>query len=155
MAQKVGHDLVIDVGDWEATVVVDGEGTPTAIALRADPRSLRVLDGRGSAKPLTGRDRDEIHSAIDRKILRGHPIVFESSGTELAAGRLEVRGELTIAGSARSVTFQLELSGDGRVTGTLPVIQSQWGITPYRAFMGALKVRDHVEVVLDANLPCS
>ena len=60
-----------------------------------------------------------------------------------------------MAGSSRSVSFELELSGDGRVTGTLPVIQSQWGIKPYRAFMGALKVRDDVEIVLDAYLPSS
>jgi hypothetical protein len=35
----------------------------------------------------------------------------------------------------------------------LPVTQSEWGIKPYRALMGALKVRDTVEVVLDASLP--
>jgi hypothetical protein len=33
------------------------------------------------------------------------------------------------------------------------VTQSEWGIKPYRAFMGALKVRDTVEIVLDARLP--
>jgi polyisoprenoid-binding protein YceI len=155
MAQKVGHDLIINVGDWEATVVVDDWGAPTAVALQADPRSLQVLEGRRGAKPLTDRDRADIQTTIVEKILRGQSIVFESSGTELADGRLQVRGELTIAGSARSVTVELELSRDGRVIGTLRVIQSQWGIKPYRAFMGALKVRDDVEVVLDANLPSS
>lgn len=155
MAQKIGHDLIFDVGDWEATVVVDDEGAPTAVALQADPRSLQVLEGRRGVKPLTDRDRDEIQTTIAEKILRGQSIGFESSGADLADGRLEVRGELTIAGRARSVSFELELSGDGRVIGTLPVIQSQWGIKPYRAFMGALKVRDDVEVVLDATLPSS
>jgi polyisoprenoid-binding protein YceI len=66
---------------------------------------------------------------------------------------LVVHGELTIAGSTRPATFELELGDDGRVTGTLPVTQSEWGIKPYRAFMGALKVRDTVEIVLDARLP--
>jgi polyisoprenoid-binding protein YceI len=72
---------------------------------------------------------------------------------EVADGRLVVHGELTIAGSTRPATFELELGDDGRVTGTLPVTQSEWGIKPYRAFMGALKVRDTVEIVLDARLP--
>jgi polyisoprenoid-binding protein YceI len=155
LAQSVGHDLVIDVGQWEATVEVDDHGTPAAITLSADPRSLRVRDGRRGVKPLTEQDRGDIHSAIDRKILRGDPIAFQSSSIELAAGRLEVRGELTIVGSARSVTFELELSGDGRVSGTLHLAQSGWGIKPYRAFMGALRVRDDIEVVLDASLPSS
>jgi len=40
-----------------------------------------------------------------------------------------------------------------RVSGTLPVTQSEWGIKPYRAFMGALKVRATVEIVVDVRLP--
>ena len=63
--------------------------------------------------------------------------------------------EQHVATCRRHRGLELELSGDGRVTGTLPVIQSQWGIKPYRAFMGALKVRDDVEIVLDAWLPSS
>ena len=31
--------------------------------------------------------------------------------------------------------------------------QSEWGIKPYRGLMGALKVRDTIEVVLDVTLP--
>jgi YceI-like domain len=155
LAQRVGHDLVIDVGQWEATVEVDDRGTPTAIALHADPRSLRVRDGRGGVKPLTDSDRADIHSVIDGKILRGQSIGFQSSGIELAASLLQIQGELTLAGSTRSVTFELELSGDGRISGTLHLAQSQWGIKPYHAFMGALKVRDDIEVALDASLPSS
>jgi hypothetical protein len=39
MAQKVGHDLIIDVGQWQANIDVEG-GSPKAIALEADPSSL-------------------------------------------------------------------------------------------------------------------
>ena len=37
--------------------------------------------------------------------------------------------------------------------GTIPLTQSDWGIKPYRGLMGALKVRDELEIVLDARLP--
>ena len=37
--------------------------------------------------------------------------------------------------------------------GTLPVTQSEWGIKPYRGMMGALKVRDTIEVVIDVTVP--
>jgi polyisoprenoid-binding protein YceI len=53
-----------------------------------------------------------------------------------------VQGTLTIVGTERPASFQLKLAEDGRVTGRVPVTQSEWGIKPYRAFMGALKVRD-------------
>lgn len=155
MAQKAGHDLVIDVVEWEAKVEVSPDGTPTAVELQADPGSLGVIEGRRGIKPLTDSDRKEIRSTMDREILRGQPIAFKSSHVGLAGDRLDVDGELTLAGSTRQVGFVLELSVDGHVTATLPVTQSEWGIKPYRAFMGALKVRDQIEVKLEANLQSS
>ena len=153
LAQKAGHDLIIEVGHWNASVEVGDDGTLAAVALEADPRSLEVLEGHRGVKPLTDSDRTEIRSNIDEKILHGQPIKFSSSSVEHSDGRLVVRGELTIAGTTRPASFELALDENGRVSGTLPVTQSNWGIKPYRAFMGALKVRDAVDIVLDAALP--
>jgi len=155
MAQKVGHDLIIEVGQWQAKIEIEEDGSPGAIALEADPRSLGVLEGHPGVKPLTDKDRAEIRSNIDEKVLGGQPMVFSSSSAELADGRLRVQGELTMAGRTRPSGFELDVADDGRVSGTLSVTQSEWGIKPYRAFMGALKVRDTVAVVLDVTLPTS
>ena len=57
-----------------------------------------------------------------------------------------MRGELELAGTKRPASFELEAAADGRVHGTLPLTQSEWGIRPYRGMMGALKVRDTIEV---------
>jgi hypothetical protein len=76
----------------------------------------------------------------------GHPY-----GALLGLG-LTVRGELELAGTRRPASFELSAAADGRVRGTLPVTQSEWGIKPYRGMMGALKVRDTIEVVLDVPL---
>jgi polyisoprenoid-binding protein YceI len=153
VAQKVGHDLIIDVERWEATAEVGEDGTLSAVQLDADPRSLRVRDGLHGVKPLTDKDRGDIRKTIDEKILRGQPITFRSSAVELADGALIVRGELTLAGTTRPATFELNAGTDGRIRGVLPVIQSEWEIKPYRGLMGALKVRDTVEIVLDVPLP--
>jgi polyisoprenoid-binding protein YceI len=155
MAQKIGHDLIIDVRQWQATVEIEAGGAPTAIVINVDSTSLEVREGLRGVKPLTDKDRAEIRSNIEQKVLSREPITFRSSAAELTDGRLAVRGELTIAGRSRPVAFELQLSDDGRLTGTLPVTQSEWGIKPYRAFMGALKVRDAVDVVLDVALPTS
>ena len=153
MAQKAGHDLVIDVGDWQATVETSGDGKISSVQLQADSRSLQVREGIGGVKPLTDKDRREIRKNIDEKILRQQPITFHSTSIDSNGGKLTVRGELSLAGSSRTASFELETTADGHVTGTLPLAQSEWGIKPYRGFMGALKVRDAVEIVIDAQLP--
>ena len=39
------------------------------------------------------------------------------------------------------------------MAGTISLTQSDYGIKPYKAMMGALKVRDSLDVVLAAKLP--
>ena len=153
VAQKVGHDLIIDVGQWEATVEVGEDGTLSAVQLEADARSLEVREGLRGVKPLSDKDRADIRKTIDQKILRGVPIVFRSSAAESVDGRMTITGDLDLAGTTRQARFELDVAADDRVTGAMPVTQSEWGIKPYRGLMGALKVRDAVEVVLDVRLP--
>ena len=153
LAQRVGHDLIIDVGQWEAAAEVREDGVLSAVQLNADPRSLQVREGLRGVKPLTDRDRADIRNTIDEKILSGRRIAFGSTAVETGDGGLTVRGELELAGMRRPVSFELDAAANGRVRGTLPVTQSDWGIKPYRGLMGALKVRDTVEVVLDVALP--
>jgi hypothetical protein len=151
MAAKVGHDLVIEVTSWDATADL----ASGAITLHADPRSLEVREGVRGVKPLSDKDRGEIKRTIDDKILRGQPIEFRSTAAseDAAAGSLVVQGELTMAGTTRPVSARMGVAADGHVTGTIPLTQSAWGIKPYRGLMGALKVRDELEIVLDARLP--
>ena len=139
VAAKVGHDLIIEVTSWE------GSDDGGMLVLTADPRSLEVREGHRGVKPLTDKDRGEIRKTIDAKVLGGQPIAFRSTRVDGDA----VEGDLTMAGQTRAVQFTLQRA-DGRVRATIPVMQSKWGIKPYRGLMGALKVRDDVEVVLDA-----
>jgi hypothetical protein len=54
-------------------------------------------------------------------------------------------------GVTRPLTVQGRMT-DGRVIGQATVIQSRWGIRPYSAFFGALKLRDEVTVDFDVAL---
>jgi polyisoprenoid-binding protein YceI len=151
LAAKAGHDLVIEVTRWEATIDV-AAGT---LELTADPGSLEVREGLRGVKPLTDRDRGEIRKNIDEKVLGRQPVEFRSSAVRSPAGpgRLAIEGELTMAGQTHPVAAQLDVGGDGLVAGTIALTQSAWGIKPYRGLMGALKVRDEVEIVIEARLP--
>lgn len=155
MAAKVGHDLVIDVTRWEATVDIAGDAASARVELSADSRSLEVREGSGGVKPLTDKDRSEIHKNIDDKVLLEQPITFRSSAVRLVHGdgHLTVEGDLTMAGSTRPVSAHLNVGADGHVGGTIRLVQSDWGIRPYRGLMGALKVRDELEILIDARLP--
>jgi hypothetical protein len=157
MAARAGHDLVIEVTRWEASAEVDDAGALRGLALEADPRSLEVREGVGGVKPLTDRDRADIHRTIEAKVLGGRPIAFRATAVRPSddGTRLDVDGELALAGRTRAVAAALAVAADGRVAGTIPVRQSAWGITPYRGLMGALKVRDDVEVVVDVRLPAT
>jgi polyisoprenoid-binding protein YceI len=139
VAAKVGHDLIIEVTKWTAS---DDGGV---LELTADPRSLVVREGNRGVKPLTDKDRASIKKTIEKDILGGQEIRFASKSVEGGT----VKGDLTIAGSTQPVEFDLHRDGD-RARATISVVQTRWGIKPYRGFMGALKVRDDVEIVLDA-----
>lgn len=153
-AAKMGHDLVIDVERWQATLDVTDDPAGWAIELSADPDSLAVREGVGGVKPLTDGDRADILKTIDGKALRGQPINFRSSSVRPVDGesRLAVEGELTLAGSANSLSARLDVTNDGHISGTVRLTQSEWGIEPHSALMGALKVGDELDVVIDARL---
>jgi len=156
VAAKVGHDLVLAVKSWEATVEVGPDNALTSVTLNADPGSLEVESGEGGAKPLTDKDRADIKKSISDKVLGSDPITFVSSAASIdGSGKLHAEGELAIAGKARPGAFDLTAGQDGAVAGTIQLTQSDYGIKPYKAMMGALKVRDSVDIVLYAKLPTS
>ena len=153
-AAVAGHDLTIEVTSWNATLDVAADRGQSAIALEADARSLRVREGTGGIQKLGEDDKDGIRQTIEEEVLRHRVIEFRSSAVDAGPGsdRLNVRGDLQLAGSGAPITFELILGEDGRLIGSATVKQTAWGIKPYSALFGTLKVADQVEVTIDAAL---
>jgi polyisoprenoid-binding protein YceI len=150
-AAKAGHNLVIDVTSWRGSFDLDAD---PAIELTADARSLRVRSGSCGLSPLGDAEKASIAQTIDDEVLRGAAIEFRSTRVdERPGGRLDVEGELELLGTRRPLAFVLYTSDDGRITGSAVVRQTNWGIKPYSALFGTLKVADEVEVLIDAQLP--
>ena len=150
-AARVGHDLVIDVTAWRGSFDLDAD---PAIELTADARSLRVRSGSGGISPLGDKEKAGIARTIDKEVLRGGAIEFRSTSVRPGPGdRLDVEGELDLLGTRRPMAFALTAGGDGRVTGSAVVRQTDWGIRPYSAMFGTLKVADEVEVLIDVRVP--
>ena len=153
-AAKAGHDLVIRVNSWEASLEIGEDSAQTTMELTADATSLRVQEGTGGMKPLGDDDKANIHRSIDDEVLKRQDITFQSTQTEGApgGGPISVKGDLTLRGRTQPVEFDLAIGAEGTLSATAVVKQTAWGIKPYSALFGALKVQDEVEVVLDGHL---
>jgi polyisoprenoid-binding protein YceI len=154
-AAKAGHDLLIHVTAWEATLEVGDDPADTSIALDADAASLRVREGTGGMQSLGDDDKANIHQTIDDDVLKRRAITFRSTEVTGGDGMHSVQGELTLAGTTRPLAFDLEVGDDGRLRAVAVVKQSDWGMKPYSALFGALKVADDVRVEIDAGVPQS
>ena len=150
---KAGHDLLMEVGRWGATVQIAGDAAQSVVELNADSNSLTVLEGTGGIQKLGDEEKRGIEQTIEQEVLKGTAITFRSTAVQSAGdGRLSVQGDLELAGGINPVAFDLDIADDGRVTGSAVVKQSAWGMKPYTALFGTLKVADEVGVWIDARL---
>ena len=150
-AAKAGHDLVIEVKSWEATLTVADDADASSLQLSADPTSLHVVKGEGGMQALGDDDKADIRKTIDKDVLKKKSIAFQSSAVAPADGGLAVSGDLELGGNTKPVEFVVN-GDDGAITGSASFKQSDWGIKPYSALFGALKVNDDVTVVVKGTL---
>jgi polyisoprenoid-binding protein YceI len=150
-AAKAGHDLVIEVKSWEATLTVADDPSASSLELSADPTSLHVIEGKGGMQTLGDDDKADIRKTIDKDVLKRKDIQFKSTSVAGDNGGLAVSGDLEMGGKSKPVEFVVSENG-GTVSGSAKFNQSDWGIKPYSALFGALKVNDEIEVEVEGHL---
>ena len=155
LAATAGHDLIIDLPSWSGELTVNDDKTPEALEVHVDIGALRVRDGTGGIKPLTDRDRHEIATTARRLLSTDrHPeAVFTATRFDLGGESGVIEGNLSLRGVSRPFRLQVTQTELGTYRGTGTVVQSAYGIKPYTAFFGALKVRDTVDVEVEATIP--
>lgn len=146
LLSKVAHDLRLTLGQFE----IDFDPESGSISGRFSPATLTVdgamRDGRVDEGALKPKDKREIQGNIQKKILHTarHPeAVFTGSldGTK-------VSGDLSLAGRTAPLDFTATVT-DGRIRGRATLVPTRWGIQPYKALLGAIKLQDRVEVTFD------
>jgi hypothetical protein len=161
LAARAGHDLTLEITDWLAQVTTPGEGRVAETTVTADLGlgSLAVREGTGGAKPLTDRDRREIQKQANKILGDAARAGFESrqiipsstsSAGSPAAG--EIEGTLTMHGVSRGIRLEITSQEPGRYRGSTTIRQTDFGITPYSGFFGALKIRDEVTVEFEVSV---
>ena len=153
LLSAVAHDLRIRVTRF--SIEID-EAARTIRAI-ADARSLRVecalRDGAELPGALSDANLKEIQTNIAGSILevsRYPEIRFESSRIEDRPDGFDVDGTLELHGRSRPVRAAIRRSGD-RDVAELTVQQPDFGIKPYSAMLGALRVR--ADVLVRASAP--
>jgi hypothetical protein len=167
LAARAGHDLTIEITGWSARVTVPdaASGGVAAATLTAelDLSALAVRQGTGGAKPLTDRDRKDIQNSARKILGQAAAASFTASlvipspaaagasaGSALHGGAIE--GTLTLRGTSRPLRLQVTSPGPGHFRGSATVRQTDFGITPYSGFLGALKLKDEVTVEFDIRV---
>jgi polyisoprenoid-binding protein YceI len=152
LAATAGHDLVIELPRWSGELVVDDDKTPESLEVRIDLGALTVLEGSGGLKPLTDRDRREIAATARRQLSTDqHPeAVFTANQFVMSGDNGVIEGNLSIRGVTRPLRLQVSQAEPGSYRGTGTLVQSAYGIKPYTGFFGALKVRDTVDIEVNA-----
>jgi polyisoprenoid-binding protein YceI len=157
-AARMGHELTLEATRWNATVVVDVEDpSRSKVTVSVDAGSLVVLEARGGPLGLSHSQRAEVERIIRETVLRSgrHPrITFRSTAVSGDARRASVTGNLSIRRRTRPVTLELRVTRAKlpRIVATAAIVQTDFGIQPYAALRGALRVTDSVDLRVEVLL---
>jgi hypothetical protein len=151
----VGHDLLL-----RATALgIDVDPGGPAVSVVVQAASLRVVTALRDGRPLPGalrpRDVQEIEATLATTVLEAQrfpEIRFASTDVSREGDGYRVRGTLALAGATRPLGFAVRRQGD-RFLAEVPIHQPEFGIRPYTAMLGALRVKP--EVVVRASVPAA
>lgn len=160
LLSPLGHDLKIGVGVH--TVEIEGADGFESAAVRArfDAASLRPeaaidWESREETGGLSRGDRRKIRRRISREVLEAErfpKIEFQSTSVESTREGWRLRGKLALHGVDREIEFEVERR-DGRAVGEVTLDMTEFGIEPFTALLGSLKVHREVVVAVDVPLP--
>jgi hypothetical protein len=147
LLSRLAHDVELILDRF---VVEESEGK---VEVEFEPGSLVVQGAlsEGVVDPsiLKASDRLEIERNL-REMLktRTYPRGLFAGSFRQEGDSVVLKGALELLGERRDVAWELTRRGDHFV-GSLVLEPSRWGIAPYRALLGALKLQDRVEVRME------
>lgn len=141
---RLAHDLQIRATDWNATI--DGDAIVVRVVLAGLRVDGAVEHGRVAHSVLSRGDLGKIERTMNDDVLasmRWPEARFEGTIDRAA---LRVHGKLTLHGRTLELP-PVALREDGELMrAEVALTPSRWGIAPYRALAGALKLQDRVIV---------
>lgn len=149
LLSPIAHDLKIRVESFEITV---DDANPPSIQARFDAKSLKVVtamrDGVEALGDLTENDRRKIDDETRKAVLKAkrHPEVrFKSRSVSAQGEGVRVQGDLDLVGRSRAIGFTAREVGTDWVA-EIDIHQPDFGIKPYKALLGTLKIKPTIRV---------
>jgi hypothetical protein len=155
----LAHDLELRV--TRLAIEVQQSGRDHTVTATFDASSLVVVHALKNGQPtdqLSESDRRKIEKTIVSDVLdvRKHPqIRFEATAVAQrfpGGDGFVLTGQLTLQGRRRTMGLQAR-PHNGRMTVEATVHQPDFGIRPYSALLGALKLRPDVQVRISLPWP--
>ncbi len=156
----IAHDLLIDVPNFTIKLNVPDAGVQSAnVEAEILANSLKVVcamkEGQRQPDTLKEKDKADIEEATFKDVL--HPsqyptINFRSSNIQEKDGVYHVKGELTLHGVTRPIEFDAKTTTGKDLKGRVTLSQKDFGIKPYKALLGTLKVKNEVSIAFDLSL---
>jgi hypothetical protein len=151
LLSPVAHDLRLRVTRF----TLELDEARTQVVARFDTGALEVdtpmKDGAPNPNALSAEDKRKIASQIRDDVLHStlYPTAEFRSSSLVARddGGYDVRGELTLHGATRQVSAKSVLEA-GKQLVELTLHQPDFGIAPFRAMLGTLKIKSDVIVRL-------
>lgn len=155
LASALAHNHVVSATEVQGTVSLEKiELTVQVAGLVADKPALRKKHHH-ETNEISPSDQKKVTDAMlgeDQLDLRRFPtITFVSTAIVKEANGFAVTGQLQIHGVTKTVKTVAQIAQkDGVFTGdaSLKLKVSDYGIRPYSAALGSIKVKDEVELVL-------
>lgn len=146
----LGHDLELRLTRFRITQ------SGRSIFARIEPASLVVegamRQGKLDTSLVDDADREKIRHSLQTDVLRTARFP-EAQFTGRVFGDeapYRVTGELTLCGATQPLTLNLLRSGP-TLRGEVELVPSRFGIKPFKALGGALKVQDRIVVHVEAD----
>lgn len=139
----VGHDLKLRVSSLTASV--DGDELIVEVAADSLKVEACIVDGKEKSVSIVDRKVIERNTAKDVLEAGRHPKVTYRGRLERAGDAFVVRGELSIRGTTEALELPFESKGD-RWHASASLDQREWGIEPYTAFLGTLKIKPTLRI---------
>lgn len=149
LLSKIAHDLRITVPNPE--VQFDGESLTARVDLRTLEIASAQKDGRDSPS-LSDGDKKKILKSLHKDALNTsrHPeAIYEAKALFPDETHAELEGKLTLHGTTRDLRISLAQK-EGRWFGEVAIHQPDFGIKPFSAMLGTLKIKPGVRVTLSA-----
>lgn len=155
LLSPLAHDLCLRCTRFSATL--DGERVRARFTADSLVVDGAVKAGRVDRTALGKLERGKIEGSVQKDVLATHKhpeIIFAGELRPAASPRdgERLEGGLTLLGRTVAVIIPVERR-DRRVRGRVELVPSRWGIKPFTALLGALKVADRVVVEFDLAVP--